>query len=207
MNILVLILEILGTIAFSVSGVMLALKKKMDLLGVLIMGFITALGGGITRDILLGQTPPNAFLNPMLPLISLLTSLVVFLLSTKKIAGKYTKYYNMILFAMDSIGLGIFTVVGVEVSQNLYGLNLLLNIFMGTLTGVGGGVIRDLFSCQIPIIFTKHFYATASIIGSVTYIALYYMFNSLIAGIVAILVVILLRICASRYLWNLPKAE
>ena len=205
MSVLIVIFEIIGTVAFSISGVIVDQKKKMDLLGVLIMGLVTAVGGGITRDIFLGQTPPKAFINPMLPIISIVTSLAVFLLVTKYGVKEPNVYYNRIFFIMDSIGLAVFTVVGIEVSQSVYGFNLLLNLFMGTLTSVGGGVMRDLFSCQIPVIFTKHFYAMASTIGAAIYCMLYYIFYPIYAGIIAMISIVLLRVFASKYRWNLPK--
>ncbi len=207
MNILIFILEILGTVAFSVSGVLVALRKKMDLFGVLILGLVTAVGGGIARDILLGQFPPKSLQDPTLPLISLGTSLSVFLLF-KWVKGKEQHNHSAkLLFLMDSIGLGVFTVVGIEASQSLYGFNVFLNLCMGTLTGVGGGVLRDLFSCQIPVIFTKHIYATASMVGAGVYCALYYLANPLFAGIAAMVSILILRLLASKFLWDLPKAE
>ncbi len=207
MGILVFVFEILGTVAFSVSGALVALEKKMDLLGVLMLGLTTATGGGIIRDILLGDTPPKAFLDPTLPLVSVLTSLIVFFFAAKKIAEKHHDRNRALLLFMDSVGLGIFTVVGVEASQSLYESNFLLHVFMGVLTGVGGGVMRDLFSCRIPLIFTKHFYATASLIGAVAYIVLATVFNPLVGGIAAVVGVVLLRMFASRYLWSLPKVK
>ncbi len=207
MDILVFAFEILGTIAFSISGVLVALKKKMDLFGVLILGLITAVGGGILRDILLGQAPPKVFLNPILPAISIVTSVVAFLMTSKHKENKHSDIYNKILFVMDTIGLAVFTVVGIETAQNLYGFNVFLNLCMGILTAVGGGVVRDLFSCEIPVIFTKHIYATASAVGALIYCLLCNMTNSFLSAAAAMTGIIALRFFASRFLWNLPKAE
>ncbi len=207
MNILLFVFEALGTVAFSISGVLVGLKKKMDLFGVMVMGLVTAVGGGIIRDILLGQIPPKVLMNPTLPVISVITSLIVFLVATKWEILKYNGRYNLALLVMDSIGLGIVTIVGVETAQSIYGFHLFLNICMGTLTGVGGGVMRDVFSCQIPVIFTKHIYATASVIGSVVYSVLCWIGMPLAAGILAFFSVLLTRMLASKYLWNLPKVE
>ncbi len=207
MNILILVLEIIGTVAFSVSGVMTALNKKMDLLGIVFMGFTTAVGGGVIRDIVLGQTPPRAFVNPTYSIIAIVVSLCAFLIFKKRHENGDKFSHTVIYLVMDSLGLAVFTVVGIEVSQNVYGFNPLLNLFMGVVTGVGGGVMRDVFCCQLPYIFTKHFYATASIIGAGIYIIINCFGNSLIAGVFGISVIFLLRLFASKFLWNLPKAD
>ncbi len=207
MDILVFLFEIVGTVSFAISGALIAMHKKMDLLGVVIMGFTTAAGGGVIRDVLLGQIPPKIFLNPVYPIIALVTSLVVFFVFKKNMSKGDALSHATVLLVMDSIGLSVFTIVGIEASQELYGFNPLLNVFMGVLTAVGGGVMRDTFSCQIPYIFTKHFYATSSIIGSVVYLLLYHLINPFVGGVVGMLCVFVLRMVASKFLWNLPKAE
>ncbi len=207
MNIVLLIFEIIGTVAFSVSGVLSALHRKMDLLGVVFMGLITSVGGGVLRDLLLGQMPPRAFLDPTYAIIAIITSLLVFIVFKIKWLKSDAVSHAKLLLIMDSIGLAVFTIVGIEVSQNVYGFNLLLNLFMGVVTAVGGGVMRDACSCQIPYIFTKHFYASASIIGAVLYIVLNLFTEPLIAGLLGIFSIFLLRILASKFMWNLPKAD
>ncbi len=207
MDILVLLFEIIGTVSFAISGALIAMQKKMDLLGVVFMGFTTAVGGGVIRDVLLGQIPPKIFLNPTYPIVAIITALIVFCVFKKNVSGGNALSHATVLLMMDSVGLAVFTVVGIEASQALYGFNPLLNLFMGVLTAVGGGVMRDTFSCQIPYVFTKHFYATSSIIGAVVYLVLYYLVNPFVGGIVGMLCVFALRMAASKYLWNLPKAE
>ncbi len=206
MNILFLLFEIIGTVAFSISGVMVALNKKMDLLGVVFLGFTTAVGGGILRDIVLGKTPPTAFLNPIYSSIAFVTSFVLFFIFRKKRQAGENFIHTKLFLIIDSLGLAVFTVVGIQTSQK-YGLNIFLNVFTGVITGVGGGVMRDLISCQMPYIFTKHFYATASIIGAVLYIITNHFINPTVAGIVGISSIFLLRIFASKFLWGLPKAK
>ncbi len=205
MDILIIVFEIIGTVAFSVSGAVNAIKKQMDLLGVVFMGLITAVGGGVIRDILLGQIPPRAFLDFIYPLIAIVSAILTFVIIKKHISVKHPSYHEKILFIMDSLGLGVFTVVGIEVSSALFGFNPILNIFMGVLTGVGGGVMRDICSSEIPYIFTKHFYATASIIGAVLDIILWRIFNPYIGLTVGMVSIILLRFFASKFMWNLPK--
>ena len=145
------IFDILGTIAFAVSGANLAVEKKMDIFGVIILGVTTAVGGGIIRDIILNVTPPTAFREPRDCAIALVVSLLVFFsrLREQMISKRKT------IFLMDSIGLGAFTVIGVHAGI-LYD-NTFLAIFVGVVTGVGGGVLRDLFANKSPMIFNKQF--------------------------------------------------
>lgn len=205
MDILTLIFEILGTIAFSVSGAISAMKKDMDLFGVMILGLTTAVGGGIIRDVLLGSVPPKAFLEYKYALIAVAVAAFTFALSFRKHPRLHTNSFEKLLLYMDSIGLGVFTVVGVQVSQLHYGVSPFLNICMGVLTGVGGGVLRDMFSCQTPYIFTKHFYATASLIGAVVYVILCSWCSPNLAGLLGGGLIILLRLLAAHYRWKLPK--
>lgn len=202
-----LIFEIIGTIAFSVSGALIAISKKMDILGVAILGIVTAVGGGITRDIILGVTPPNMFKNPIYVIVALLAALVCFISSVRKFFEVRQKLYEYLMLVMDSVGLGVFTVVGIQTAEKLgFGNNIMLLLFVGTVTGVGGGVMRDLFARQTPYIFVKHFYATASILGSALCIALWKPIGEMWAMIISALLIVALRILAAHYKWNLPKA-
>ncbi len=191
-------LEIIGTIAFAVSGALVALGKKMDVLGVLALGLVTAVGGGIVRDIILGVTPPMAFRKPVYAITALAVSLIVFLpFIRKRINPK-----SNLLLVMDSVGLGVFTVIGVRAGIPFH--NAFLSIFVGTVTGVGGGVIRDLFALESPSIFVHHFYACASLIGGIicTYL---WRVNETLALAAGTIVVIVLRLLAAKYRWNLPR--
>ncbi len=206
MNILILILEIIGTVAFAISGAMTAFKKEMDLLGVMILAFTTALGGGVIRDVLLGVTPPTTFTNPLYAVIAVATALVMFIPPIDKLIKKTILRFDVILLIMDTLGLGIFTVIGVE---TVYSINpdapFFLTVFLGVMTGVGGGVLRDVLSGNTPYIFVKHFYATASIIGAVVCSLLMKFTDGYIAVIAGTVIIIILRLCAARFHWKLPK--
>ena len=192
-------LEILGTVAFAVSGAMVAIDKKMDILGVAILGMTTAVGGGIVRDVIIGVTPPVAFSNPLYALLAIAVSCVVFL----PFIRRHVNPDSMLFVIVDAIGLGTFAVIGV-ISGLPFG-NLFLEIFLGTLTGVGGGILRDVFAAEKPMVFVKHFYASACIIGAVL-CAVIYPYSRNIAMLTGIVSVIVLRILAARYKWHLPKA-
>lgn len=204
---LLLLFELIGTVAFSVSGAMVALSKKMDIFGVAVLGLVTAVGGGVIRDLVLGITPPKTFQNPIYAAIAIATSLIIFIPAVRHfLSGK--EVYDKIMLLMDSVGLGIFTVVGIEtayLSDQSHSIFLL--IFVGVITGVGGGMIRDVLAQTTPAILVRHFYATASIIGAVICIILWNIFGQSAAVIGGASSVLILRLLAAKYHWSLPKAE
>ena len=201
---LIFALEIIGTIAFAVSGAMVALEKKMDVLGVLALGLVTAVGGGIVRDIIIGVTPPTAFRKPVYAITALVVALIVFLpFIRKKIDPK-----SSLLLIMDSIGLGVFTVIGVQTAFSVTGgRNYFLVTFVGVLTGVGGGILRDVFAGDTPYIFVRHFYACASIAGAWICALLWDAAGAPVSMLTGAVAVLVLRLLAARYRWSLPKAQ
>ena len=203
-----LIFEIIGTISFAVSGAVTALQKKMDIFGVVILGLSTAVGGGVVRDLILGQTPPATFQNPLYALVAVATAVVVFIPAVRRLFDRYHRLYEVVLLVMDSLGLGVFTVVGIRTAYAVsheYGLFLL--IFVGVVTGIGGGVMRDVLAGNTPYIFVKHFYATASLIGAFVCVGCWQFFGETWAMVCGSAVIVLLRLLAAHYHWSLPKAE
>lgn len=194
------IIEIIGTVAFAVSGAVVGIKKKMDMFGVVMMGIITAVGGGIIRDITIGVVPPNAFKNPIYIVISIIASLIVFL---PFMSNKINLDHFIWIFA-DSIGLGAFTMIGV--ASGIPFNNIFLEVFLGVITGVGGGVIRDICSHDIPMIFVKHFYACPCIIGAIVF-AILNKYNFNIGIILGFIIIVILRLLAAKFRWHLPKAK
>ena len=164
---MVSITEILGTVAFSVSGAMTAIRKKMDILGVVVLGVVTAVGGGIIRDLLLGITPPAAFQNPVYVAWATVTALLAFVLARHTWSEKNRHLFELLLNLVDSLGLGLFAVIGVRTAIDCgYGDNGFLSIFVGVLTGVGGGMLRDTMAGEVPKIFRKRIYALAALAGA-----------------------------------------
>lgn len=194
------ILEIIGTIAFSVSGAVVGIKKKMDILGVATLGVITAVGGGILRDIIIGVVPPTAFRNPAYTLIAIAVAVLAFF----PFVSRKINLDHFIWILADSIGLGAFTMIGV--SSGTAFNNLFLEVFLGVLTGVGGGVIRDICSGDIPMIFVKHFYACPCIIGAII-CAILNRYDPDLAIVVGFAVILILRLLAAKFKWHLPKAH
>lgn len=206
-NTVLLIFEIIGTIAFAASGAIIALNKKMDILGVITLGLTTAVGGGVLRDVILGFTPPNMFRNPVYAIVAAVVSVLLFSSKIRNLVFKQRKVYDLCLLVMDSIGLGIFTVVGISVAHDRIVNNPLFLVFLGVITGIGGGVMRDIMAGQTPYIFVKHFYATASIIGAVATVILWVFVGETWSMVIGAVLIIVLRLLAAHFRWSLPKPK
>lgn len=207
---LTFVLEMIGTVAFALSGAMVAIQKRLDLLGILVLGITTAVGGGMIRDLIIGIHPPMMFVKPVYVVVSAIFILILFLII--KVNHSSPKFlesalYETLFNLMDAIGLGVFTVVGVNsVMNNDMNHMLFLKIFLGVITGVGGGLIRDMMANETPGILRKHVYACASIVGAVCYIILYEWLRSGTAMVLSVILVVVIRVLAKHYEWNLPKA-
>ncbi len=205
---LLTVLDVIGVVSFTISGSLLATRKKMDYLGVCILGIVTAVGGGATRDIIIGRTPPVMFTNPFFVILSLLVANLVFLFLyfhiNVKAKPKMSHIFELALFWFDTLGLASFTVNGVMVGKSIPESNVLLCTFLGVITGVGGGILRDLIATEVPAIFRKHVYAMASIAGALATSILWDTVGKLFSVVVGIALIILIRFLARKYKWNLP---
>lgn len=203
-----LIMEMIGTIAFAASGAMVAIHRHMDAFGVCVLGVITAVGGGMTRDVVIGKVPA-ALQEPLYVIVAAAASIVVFCIfyfHQDLFKGKTGEWYERIMLIMDSIGLGIFTAFGVKTGIDAgYMHNTFLLAFLGTVTGVGGGLLRDMMAGVPPYIFVRHVYACASIVGAVVCIYAYRGMGELSAMMLSAAVVMLIRYLAAHYHWNLPR--
>lgn len=202
------VFEIIGTVAFAASGAIVALKKEMDIFGVAILGLFTAVGGGVIRDMILGNTPPAVFKDPVYALVAIITSIIIFLPSVRGLLKKSPKVYDIVMLIMDSVGLGIFTVAGIQTAKSVNpDSGYFLLVFVGIVTGVGGGLLRDICAGATPYIFVKHFYACASLFGSLLCALLWNYTSENIAMISGSAAVLVLRILAAKFRWSLPKAR
>ena len=205
---LAFVFELFGTVAFAISGAITGLKKKMDVFGVVILAVVTAVGGGAIRDIVLGNTPPMTFRNPVYALVAVATGILTFIPAVRRLAGKNPRVFDIFLLITDSVGLGIFTVMGIRTAIGTgHGENLFLLVFVGVVTGVGGGLLRDMMAGNTPYIFVKHVYASASLAGAVLCVLLWKPLGSTAAMSVSAVVIIIIRFLAARFKWSLPKAE
>ncbi len=208
MDIFVSILEMIGIVSFAASGAMTAMKKHMDLFGVIVLGLAPSIAGGIVRDVILGNTPPLPLLKPAYTIVAASTSIIIFIPWVRHRVMRKEHIFEYILFLMDSIGLGVFTVMGIwaalDFAPDSRGFLL---VFVGVLTGVGGGMIRDVLAGDIPYILVKHIYACASIVGAVSCVLLRRVMPLYLAMIIGCALVLTVRLLAAHYRWNMPTAD
>ena len=210
-EIIMLTMEIIGTVAFAISGALVAISFSLDIFGVAFLGVITALGGGMLRDMLIGNHPPVIFSLSYLLIIALLTAIIVFIISyiNKQHFFEFKEKIEKINNLFDAIGLAAFTVTGTQMACDAgFSDKIIFVIFMGMLTGVGGGIFRDVLVSQTPYVLKKHVYAVASITGSVLYYIISITFGFDYFGtVVSMVTVILIRLLAAKYRWKLPKIK
>ena len=210
MDTFIFVLEIIGTVAFASSGAMTAIEKKMDIFGVNILGATTAVGGGMMRDIILGVTPPAAFSQPVYILFSILTSTLLFAIvyTNPEILHSRIKsrYYDKIMLWCDTAGLGIFTVVGIQTASRILPQdNPFFFVFIGVLTGVGGGVLRDIMAGETPYILVREIYASAAIAGGITCVVCGSTMGEATATVLGLTVTVVIRSLAAYFHWNLIR--
>lgn len=205
----VFFINIIGTVTFALSGAMIAIRKGMDIFGVNILAITTTVGGGVLRDVLMGHVPPEMFQNPLYAGIAVITANMVFLfwyLKKKEVPKKIKFVYEKFVFLFDTLGLASFTISGVNAGTKIStNLNFFLPISIGVVTGVGGGLLRDIMANQRPYIFVKHIYASAALAGAVMTTLLWKIVEPNIAMGIGFLVIITIRVLAAYFKWNLPK--
>ena len=208
---LLFLFDLIGTIAFAISGAFVAIRKGMDIFGVNVLAVTTACGGGLMRDLIIGSIPPQMFRNPFFVGVAVIVANIVFLLMYlhRHMPRRVASFYDRLLFWFDTLGLAAFMVDGVMAGIALgYGDNEFLICFLGFLTAVGGGALRDVLAGQMPDIFRKHIYAVAAIAGAVVMVVLMRLqVSQRIAMVAGFLLVLTLRFLAARFLWNLPRVK
>lgn len=214
MDLFYTIIESIGVVAFSVSGAMVAIRRKTDLFGVILLAIITTLGGGLTRDVVFSFSPPGLFNSKEYLLLSTIVSIIVFLFARK---FSHTYLENEIRIEhindiFDALGLGIFAVMGVKVAfEQGYTNNALISISCGAITCICGGMLRDVLTNSTPFVLVKRIYAIAAIAGASAYYLLYlYGWNigieDSLSMIIGLAITFILRILAMAFKWNMPKA-
>jgi uncharacterized membrane protein YeiH len=196
---LIQFLDLFGTMAFAATGAIKAVEHKLDIFGVIFLAAITGLAGGIIRDVVLGKIPPSGISEISYASIAIVTAIAVFFLYHR------IKSQMGLFLTFDAVGLGVFTIIGATIALNIYGFNVLLMVFAGMITAIGGGIIRDALVNETPLVFRKELYASISFVGVLLYILLLYEgINLEIASIVCIIFITVFRIMAIHYRWNLP---
>lgn len=196
---LIYVLDIIGTFAFAISGVLIAMQKRMDIFGIFIIAFVTAVGGGTLRDVLIGKTPVG-WMNDLNYVYTIGLAVIVSIIFKKKLNRLRTS-----LFLFDTIGLGVFTILGVEIGIS-EGLHPLICIALGTMSASFGGVIRDILCNEIPVIFRKEVYATACIIGGIAFFVFqYFNLKEDLIYIFTAAIVISIRLIVVKFKIQLPS--
>ena len=185
--------------AFAVTGAFKAIEHKSDFVGIVLLSTITGVAGGTIRDVVMGKFP-NSISDPAYVMITVASGITIFFLYSR-----LKKHWNLFL-KFDAFGLGIFTIIGGTFAYNFFGLDFLAIIFSGILTAAGGGILRDVFVNQIPIVFVKELYVTASFIGIFAYYFILYFGGELyLATIIGIALATGVRLTAIKFNWNLPR--
>ncbi|MDY0779536.1 trimeric intracellular cation channel family protein [Tenacibaculum sp. IB213877] len=200
MNI-IYVLDIIGTFAFAISGTLVASKKQFDIFGVIIIAFVTAVGGGMLRDIMINAHPIN-WIGDLNYIWTILIAVIFTFLFKSKIEPLRKTF-----FLFDTIGIGVFTLLGLQKGLN-YELHPFVALVMGMVSAVFGGVIRDVLTSKVPLIFKKEIYASACLAGGVVYLLLYYFqINESIQFILSVMVIVVIRLIAAKYHLQLPKIK
>ena len=195
------ILDYLGTIAFAVTGASKAIAHKADIFGIIVLATVVGVGGGVTRDVIFGRFP-TSLSDPIYVGLTVGIAVVMFFLFTK------FKKQMTVWLVFDAVGLGVFSILGASIAYQVVGLEFLPMIFAGMITAIGGGILRDIFVREIPIVFVKEVYAVASIIGIVIFYGLLsFDMDVQVSSIIGIVSATGIRLLAMKYNWNLPKVR
>ena len=198
---LIYFIDILGTFAFAISGALVASDKKFDLFGVIIIAFVTAVGGGMLRDVLMNAHPIN-WIGDLNYLYTILAAVIFTFLFKSKIA-----HLSKTMFLFDTIGISVFTLLGLKKGLS-YNLHPIIALIMGMISAVFGGVLRDVLTNKIPLIFEKEIYASACLAGGITYLILgYFQIYENIIFILAASVIVIIRVIAVKFHLQLPKIK
>lgn len=194
-----IVIDLLGTFSFAVSGAFLAMQKKLDPFGVLVLSFVTAIGGGTLRDIMIGNLPVSWLKNDTTTIVIFSAAILTMLF------GRFLKHLTTTLFLFDALGLGLFTIVGIELAiEKEFSIGVC--IALGTITACFGGVIRDVLLNDVPLLFRKEIYALACITGGLSYFVLRRInLDEDVSKTIGILIIFLIRIIAVRYKLSLPQ--
>ena len=195
------ILDYLGTIAFAVTGASKAIAHKADIFGIIVLATVVGVGGGVTRDVIFGRFP-TAFSDPIYVSLTVTVGVVIFFLFKR-----LQKQMNVWL-VFDAVGLGVFSILGASIAHQVVGSEFLPMIFGGMITAIGGGILRDVFVQEMPIVFVKEVYAIASIIGIVIFYAMLSSgIDTQVSSILGIAIATGIRLLAMKFNWNLPKVR
>jgi uncharacterized membrane protein YeiH len=208
-DVFLIIIQYVGAISFTISATIYAIHKRTDIIGALVFSLLTCFGGGLIRDIAIGQLPPQILVNReahYLALVSIGVCLVCYHLGFIKKIGRFADrhQHSFLIEFTDSLGLASFVVSGLEIAIEYGKTGFVVLVFAGCITGVGGGILRDICSAQIPSVFKKHIYLIPVIIASVFFALTYNKIPEIVSIIITLAIIIVVRMVAFKFKWNLP---
>ncbi|MDO4545801.1 MAG: trimeric intracellular cation channel family protein [Bacillota bacterium] len=195
------LMEIIGTVAFAVSGALVAIEKKLDYYGIVFLAIITAVGGGIIRDLMINLPLPVALANPLYVIISVATAIAVI------VFYRWVTKLQILVTIFDAIGLAAFTAIGAQSAVSNDVFTPFVVITLALLTGTGGGILRDVFAREVPFVFRKEVYAVASIAGAVAFLAAYSYTGIRVAMYICFGVTLVIRLVSVKFNWHLAKVK
>lgn len=202
------ILEVIGTVTFAFAGAFVAIDYDLDWLGITLMAVTTACGGGMTRDIILGNTPPMMFRNPVYVAMAVVFAFATMAIYKPLVKSKYKDDILFIINTLDAVGLAIFTIVGMQTAVNVgFADNMFLVCFVGVLSAVGGGLLRDVMVNRTPVVLAKEIYATASLAGSIVYYMSWGHMDDVVGSTIAMVLIFGIRMWSLKYNKNLPYVK
>ncbi len=200
------VFEIVGTIAFAISGALVGIGRRMDIFGLIVLALATAIGGGILRDVLVGHLPPNSLKTASYVVLTIAVTFAVFFVYRSRSSQQLTSQWVRRTYLLaDTFGLGAFTVTGTSVGVYSYPTLPVFCVILGLLTAIGGGIIRDILAQRVPSVLKEDVYALPSIIGSVIYYCFAVNGEWIIGTYTAFIVAVMIRLLAIRYAWSLPR--
>ncbi|HLP18133.1 MAG TPA: trimeric intracellular cation channel family protein [Bacteroidota bacterium] len=206
----IFIFEIIGAVAFALSGAFVAIQRRLDYFGIVVLALITAVGGGMLRDIILGITPPHMFRDPVYCLTAVVMAMLVILVNHfehLELKEQQQKLLRKIVLIFDAMGLSIFSIVGVEIALTKTSDNMFLAVFVGVLTGIGGGILRDMMAGRTPLVLRKEIYALASLLGCVLFYYMRMAASESLSMYVSVALIFVIRLYAVIHGVNLPQVN
>ena len=209
MEVFLIIIQCIGAISFTISATIYAIHKRADIIGALVFSLLTCFGGGFIRDIALGNNPPSILSDKVLiatAALSIVVCLICYHLGFIKRVAEFADrhQHSFIIEFTDSLGLASYVISGLEISRELGYEGFVVLVFAGCITGVGGGILRDICSAEIPAVFRKHIYLIPVIIASVFFALTYKHIDEILCVIITMVIVIAIRMIAFKFKWNLP---
>ena len=209
MEIFLIIIQAVGAVSFTVSATIYAIHKRADIIGALIFSLLTCFGGGFIRDLAIGNIPPNILVDKTLIIVATISSVVCIICYHLGFIKRVARYadrhqHSIIIEFTDALGLASFVVSGLEIAIESGKTGFVIIVFCGCITGVGGGILRDICSATIPAVFRKHIYLIPVIIASCFFVLTYKFIGEIAATIITMSIVIVIRMLAFALKWNLP---